>query len=195
MKWKQEAPSPSSQELLVPRTVAGPSTPAVGEGTAAGLGEASCHGVSIRGHARVSLSCETCRPRGRGQAPRRGPGGGQAGPVWLVLSVMEADGPTSDQNRPGSPRPVQAHGGAEELITDRFCTPKGFPLQKSRRCREEAQVSGCGIFSQFSLRTLFGALSINGSAHIITLRPQPASDPKLKGTPHTPPHQACQGQE
>lgn len=127
----------SPQRLLVPRTVARGPAPGLWARALLLVWErlpvtASPSEATHVFHFPVGLAGP--EPEGR---PPQGPGGGQAGPVWLVLSVMEAE---------GSPWPVQAHRGAEELITYRFCILKGFPHQKSQRCREEAQGCMAAVF-------------------------------------------------
>lgn len=98
-----------------------------------------------------------------------GPGGGWAGPVWLVLPVTRPRGPSDLRKHPGlcgpcgcrvSCRIHHPHGSA----------PSGLPpAQESQRCPEQAPCfTPGGIFSQFSLLTFSRAVSINGSVLIIT---------------------------
>lgn len=99
------------------------------------------------------------------QRAAQGPGGGRAGPVWLVLSVTEADPPTSDLKQTRVPSAGAGPRGSRGIDHLSILRPEGLPPPRNLSAAERSpRLHGCGIFSPFSLRTFFRDLSINGSA-------------------------------
>ena len=129
-----------------------------------------------------SLCCGTrlCSQSNKDRLPW-GPGGGQAGPVWLVPPVTRPRGPSDLRQDPVStvPRPR----GAADSITSRFCLLKGSLPPKNL-----SAASFWGIFSQFSLLTFSGPVSINGSMLIITIQTSAGFRAQIKRGTRLPHH-------
>lgn len=138
---QREAPAPSSQRLLVPWRVA--QCPA-SMGPWADVSLLAwewlpCHSMSSSEAIHVFALLWDALPQG--------PRGRRAGPVWLVLPVTEAGGPTSDLKQDPGPHGLCRPTAETQNRLPIDSAPRGLPpTQKSQCCREEAQVLISEVF-------------------------------------------------
>ena len=130
-----------------------------------------------------SICCGTrlCSQSDKEDRLPRSPRGERAGPVWLVPLVTRPRGPSDLRQDPVSAAP--GPGRAVDSITSQFCLLKG-----SLPPRNLSAASSWGIFSQFSLLTFSGPVSINGSMLIITIQTSAGFRAQIKSGTRLPHH-------
>lgn len=74
-------------------------------------------------------------PELEGRLPQ-GPRGGQAGPVWLVLPVTEAKGPTSDLTQDPGPHGLCRPSGSHRIDHLSILHPEGLPATRNLSAAE-----------------------------------------------------------
>lgn len=89
-----------------------------------------------------SLCCGTClAPEVESRLPQ-GPGGGRAGPVWLVLLVTEVEGPTLGLKQDLCTHGLRCPQGSRGIDHLSILHPEGLPpTQKSQRSERRPKAS------------------------------------------------------
>ena len=194
--WQSARPAPrvpwaqrGAVQPLFPRTsgpqdsdsVSSSAAPELGGPAGLGVGFQVTSGLHLK-PPMFSICCGTrlCSQPDKEDRLPRGPGGRRAGPVWLVPPVTRPRSPSDLRQDPVCAAP--GPGGASDSITSQFCL-----LKCSLPPRNLSAASFWGIFSQFSLLTFSGPVSINGSMLIITIQTSARFRDQIKrGT--RPPH-------